>query len=90
MIGFCAEELKLSGPVQVYVAPLTVEANNLIESPSQTGVLSDGVGAAGNGFTNTASVSAADVHPFTVALTEYTPDIVVSVDNLVGFCWPLL
>ena len=46
-VGFCADEVKLLGPVQAYVAPATVEAVNERLDPKHTGPLSLTVGVAG-------------------------------------------
>lgn len=54
--------------------------------PSQTGPLLAGPGVKGVAFTTTFTVAGALVHPFTVAVTLYVPDIAVVEDGIVGFC----
>ena len=61
-------------------------ANRLSVVPAQTGVLLDAVGAVGVGFTVTATVPAALVHPATVTVTEYVPAIATVAFERVGFC----
>jgi hypothetical protein len=60
LIGFCNVELNEPGPLHVYVAPLTVEANNLIVSPEHTGLLLVAVGALG-GFGSLKVTSAGEL-----------------------------
>jgi formaldehyde-activating enzyme involved in methanogenesis len=84
--GFCAEELKLFGPVQVYVAPATAGVDRLTVLPEHTGELLDAVGVAGPGFTTTATVPAADVQPFVVTVTLYVPLAAVVALTSEGFC----
>ena len=69
MVGFCAVEENAFGPIQLYVAPATVEANKEIVVPAHTGELDDTVGFAGIGFTVTTVFEGALVHPPTVAVT---------------------
>jgi hypothetical protein len=54
------------------VAPATVEADRAIAPPAQTGLLEEGVGAAGGvpALIVTPTVPASDVHPDTVTTTE--------------------
>ena len=73
IIGFCEEEEKLFGPVQVYVAPTIVLAVKLSVCPEHTGELLPAVGAEGGGATITEVIPAGPRHPFTVAVTEYVP-----------------
>ena len=47
--GFCNDELNPFGPVQLYVAPGTVDANKFNALPSQTGELLVSGGALGTG-----------------------------------------
>jgi hypothetical protein len=54
--------------------------------PLHTGVLLDAVGAAGVLLTTTATVPIPDVHPFTVTVTLYVPDIAVVALVMLGFC----
>jgi len=58
----------------------------LIGDPAQTGELLPAVGAAGAGFTTTAAVPAALVHPPTVTVTLYVPAIAAVAEGRVGFC----
>ena len=58
--------------------------------PVQIAELEPAVGAAGIGFTVTVVVPAGLVHPFTVAVTEYTPDAAVVAEATVGFCKALV
>ena len=51
--GFCREELKLPGPVQLYVAPGTVGVLSVRVPPEQIGPLLLGDGVAGIGLTVT-------------------------------------
>ena len=44
-VGFCAEEVNPFGPVQEYVAPVTVPTFNVREPPTHTGPLLPGVKA---------------------------------------------
>jgi hypothetical protein len=57
----------------------------LIVEPSQTGELLAAVGVAGVGFTTTATVPAALVHPPTVTVTLYVPAMAAVADGRVGF-----
>jgi len=70
MLGFCNEEVKLPGPVQLYIAPATVLAERFNVDPAHIGELLDAVGADGVGFTVTDTVPAGPAHPATVAVTE--------------------
>lgn len=49
--GFWVVDVKLAGPLQLYVVPTTVLAVRLMVLPEQTGLLEPAVGAAGRGFT---------------------------------------
>lgn len=69
IVGFCADDVNVFGPVQLYVAPATNEAVRLSGSPSQIGELLPAVGAAGVGFTTTVTVPAGDVQPRTVTVS---------------------
>lgn len=86
MLGFCTDDVKLPGPVQLYVAPATVLAERFNVDPAQIGELLDAVGAAGVGLTVTLTVPAGPVHPLTVAVTEYVPDAASVTLAMVGFC----
>ena len=62
--------MKLPGPVQAYVAPLTNGVDKLIVDPPQYGPPFDAVGVAGIAFTTTLVVPAAALaQPFTVTVT---------------------
>ncbi len=50
-VGFCKAEVNVLGPVQAYVAPVTVGVVKFIVLPVHTGVLLPAVGVAGTGFT---------------------------------------
>jgi hypothetical protein len=63
-----------------------VGVDSAIVAPAQYGPPFDAVGVAGDGFTTTFVVPAADVQPFTGTVTEYVPaSAVVEFDRL-GFC----
>ena len=86
IVGFCTFEVKPFGPVHEYVAPATVVAVSEIVPPSQYGPPLFAVGVLGIGLTVTVVVPAFDVHPFTVAVTEYVPLAAVVAPEMVGFC----
>ena len=44
IVGFCAADVKLLGPVHAYVAPATVAAVRFIVLPVHTGLLLDAAG----------------------------------------------
>ena len=77
-------ELKLFGPVHAYVAPATVFEVRFNVCPEQTGELLPTVGVAGVGFTVTATVLCALVHPPTVIVSEYVPLAAVVALGMVG------
>ena len=84
-VGFWAEDVKPLGPVQEYVAPLTVGVESAIVAPAQYGPPFEAVGVAGMAFTTTLVVPAAEVQPFTVTVTEYVPACAVVALLRVGF-----
>ena len=85
--GFCVEETKAPGPVQLYVAVETAGVVNKIVDPKQTGEFPLAVGVAGIGFTITVVVPAKLAQPFVlVIVTLYVPPISVVAPVLVGFC----
>ena len=84
-VGFCAEEVKLFGPVHEYVAPLTVGVKSWMVAPTQYGPPFVAVGVAGVALTTTFVVPAALVHPLTVIVTEYVPASAVVAFVRVGF-----
>jgi hypothetical protein len=86
MLGFCDDELKLFGPVQLYVAPAMVLAVRLIGFPKHTGLLLPAVGAAGVGLTTTVVVPVALPQPLTVTTNEYVPAAAKVALAIVGFC----
>src|SRR6266516_106203 len=85
-VGFCCAEVKLFGPVQEYVAPLTNAVESEIVAPSQYGPPLLAVGVAGVAFTTTFVVPAAEGQPLTVIVTEYVPASAVVAFERVGFC----
>ena len=58
------------GPVQLYVAPATVDAVKFSVEPSHNGPLLDTVGTAGIAFTTTVVLADALVQPFAEVVTE--------------------
>ena len=69
-VGFCSADVKPFGPVQAYVAPLTVGVESWIVAPSQYGPPLLAVGVAGVVLTMTFVVPAAELQPLTVMTTE--------------------
>jgi len=67
--GSCTEELKPFGPVQLYVAPETVEALRLNVWPDRIGPSLEAVGAAGAALMAAVVVAAADMQPLAVTVT---------------------
>jgi hypothetical protein len=70
LVGFWIADVNPFGPVHEYVAPLTTGVDSEIVAPAQYGPPFDAVGIAGTGLTTTFVEPAADVHPFTVTVTE--------------------
>ena len=70
MLGSSSVEVKLFGPVQLYVAPAMVLAVRLSVCPEHTGVLLPGVGADGIALTVAEVVPAGPAQPETVTVTE--------------------
>lgn len=67
--GFCAEELKLFGPVHEYVAPVeSAAAISKIVSPAHKGLLPEATSTGADGSARTTSAAIADVHPLKVTL----------------------
>jgi hypothetical protein len=85
-VGFCSADVKPFGPVQAYVAPLTVAVESAIVAPSQYGPPLEAVGVAGIGLTTTLVVPAAEGQPLAVTMTEYVPASAVVAFARVGFC----
>ena len=69
MVGFCSEELKLFGPVQLYEALGMLLAKRVRVCPAQIGELLVATGAAGALVTVTLVVAVGEVHPLTVTVT---------------------
>ena len=84
MLGFCDDDVKPFGPVQLYVAPDTVDAKRFNVDPAHTGPLLVAVGAEGIAFTVAATVPAVLVHPETVTVTEYVPVAAVVAPEMLG------
>lgn len=83
--GFWLVEVKLLGPVQLYVVPVE-EAESVKVDPIQTGFgLALAVGATGVEFTVTETVPAELVHPLVVAVTEYVPPFALEAIAKDGF-----
>ena len=74
------------GPVQLYVAAVSVFVVNVSVCPAQSGLFDDGVGVDGGGLTTTLVVAKVLVHPATVTLTEYVPASVSVEFAMLGFC----
>ena len=86
MVGFCAVDEKLLGPLHAYVAPASVVAVKLSVCPEQIELLLPSVGDDGGGFITTEVVPTVLVHPAAeVADTEYVPASDVVVTAIVGF-----
>jgi hypothetical protein len=86
MEGFCEVDVKVFGPVQLYVALGTVLQVKFNVAPIHNGELLPAVGVAGIGFTTTVTVPAGPVQPFTVAVTEYVPLAATVAFTMDGFC----
>ena len=72
--GFCADDVKLLGPVHAYVAPDTVLAVKFKVDPAHIAPLLPAVGALGIVLTVTDVPALAELeHPLTVDTTVYTP-----------------
>lgn len=69
IVGFCNEELKLFGPVQLYDADGMLLAKRFNVCPAQIGELLVATGAAGEAFTVTLVVAVGEVHPPTVTVS---------------------
>jgi hypothetical protein len=70
MDGFCSEEAKLFGPLQLYVAPATVGVASVKVWPTQIGPLLDALGVAGAGLIVATVVPGAEGQPLTVIVTS--------------------
>ena len=62
-VGFCAADVKLFGPVQLYVAPASVGVLKVSAEPAHTGPLFPAVGVEGIAFTVSASASEVEAAP---------------------------
>jgi len=62
-VGFCADDVKPLGPVQLYVAPDTVGVLSVSAEPAHTGPLFPAVGVGGTAFTVSASAGEVDAVP---------------------------
>ncbi|WP_207917090.1 hypothetical protein, partial [Flavobacterium hiemivividum] len=90
ILGFCNPELKLFGPVQLYVAPETKGVVRFKVEPTHNGPLFDAVGVAGIGLTTTVVEPAALGQPATVTVTLYVPAVARVTPEILGFCNPEL
>ncbi len=77
--------MKPFGPVQLYVAPATVEAVRFSVDPSHNGPLLETVGTAGIAFTTTVVLADALVQPLEDVVTEYVPACNKVMFVIVGF-----
>jgi hypothetical protein len=66
--------------------PVVVEAVRLIASPVHTGVFEPMAGVPGVALMVTATVDTAEVHPFSVMVTEYVPASASVAGVTIGFC----
>jgi hypothetical protein len=88
MEGFCTDEEKLFGPVQLYVAPATAGVDRLMVLPEHTGELPDADGVAGVASITTVTVPGAELQPL-FTITVYVPAIAGVALLIVGFCTEL-
>ena len=70
IVGFCIVEVKLFGPLQLYVDAPIVLAVKLILLPEHKVVFADAIGALGVGLIVTDTVPFGPAQPATVAFTE--------------------
>ena len=77
--------MKPFGPVQLYVAPDTVDAVKFNVDPSHNGPLLDTVGTPGIALTTTVVVADALLHPLDDVVTEYVPALTIAILLIVGF-----
>ena len=77
--------MKPFGPVQLYVAPATVEAVKFKVDPSHNGPLFDTVGTPGIAFTTTVVLADALLQPLDEVVTEYVPACNKVMFVIVGF-----
>jgi hypothetical protein len=83
--GVRDDDVKPFGPVQLYVAPVMIDAMRLRVEPAQIGLLLVAVGADGIELTVTLVVPGVLVQVPTVAVTEYVPDAAVVAFDIEGF-----
>jgi len=80
-------ELNPSGPVQLYDAPVMVDAFRFNVWPSHSGLLVVITGAAGNVLMLTCVLPADDMlHPVVTAVTLYSPALDILTVSSDGFC----
>ena len=77
--------MKPFGPVQLYVAPATVEAVRFSVDPSHNGPLLETVGTPGIALTTTVVEAEVLVQPFDEVVTEYVPACNKVMFDTVGF-----
>lgn len=85
MVVFCDVEVNAFGPVQLKVAPPGLVEVRLIVPPVQRVEVPPAVGAAGVGFTITATVPAGLLHPKEFTVKEYVPPAAVVAATKEGF-----
>jgi hypothetical protein len=83
--GFCKVELKPFGPVQLYVAPVMVEAERVNVLPLQTGVLLLNVGTGAVALILIFVERVEELQLFIEIYNEYSPPSVADTFVLVGF-----
>jgi hypothetical protein len=86
IVGFCAVDVKLLGPVQLYVAPAVNVAVKLSVEPAHKVELLPAVGADGIGLTVALVIPGGPVHPLKDMVTEYAPVAAIGALTIVGFC----
>jgi hypothetical protein len=85
--GFCCADTKPLGPVQLYVAPVTVGVVSVKVLPEQIGPLLSAVGVAGIALTVAVVDPGAEVQPLpSVIVTEYNPLAAVVAPGIDGVC----
>ena len=84
--GFCKADVNPFGPVQLYVAPDTVDAVRFNIDPTHRGPLLPTNAFAGIAFTTTLVDAPLDEQPFDEVKTVYDPDAAVVTLVIVGFC----
>jgi hypothetical protein len=84
--GLEPDELNPLGPVQLYTAPATDEADRFKLVPWQRGELFEATGDAGIGLIVTVVLVGTLVHCPTVTVTEYAPLFASTTLLMTGFC----